>query len=213
MRLFVDTEFSWPHLLSVGIHAENGSQFYREIVHAHVQRNEFLDTHVLPQLHGVVREVAVDRLAKFTETRLICPTRKDEHDCPLVTPAQLREDLLQWVAALNTDQLEFWADYGAYDYVILCEALGGMACWPEGWPMYFNDLQSFAHLSGIIVPEIVLGETPLKPHHALYDAMVCCAGWQMLKAAETAIAAQVMKKQYAQNLRSPGGLVLPGGPR
>ena len=34
-----------------------------------------------------------------------------------------------------------WANYGAYDFVALCQLFGPMIALPEGMPMWTNDLQ------------------------------------------------------------------------
>lgn len=200
MRYFVDTEFDWPLLLSLGIIAEDGRTFYRELALARVQPTRFLDEHVLPQLHGVVQPV--DEYGG----QLVCPTR-DEHECPLVHETQLRQELLEFVAA-DQQPPEFWADYGAYDYVALCEILGGMARWPTAWPMYFNDIQQWARQLDVILPPIKIQNAPYGEHHALYDAMVCMAEWQMLQGMEQAIAQSVLKPALAHKL-TKSGLALP----
>lgn len=37
--------------------------------------------------------------------------------------------------------LEFWAWYAAYDWVVLCQLFGRMIDLPEGWPMYCRDFK------------------------------------------------------------------------
>ncbi len=56
---------------------------------------------------------------------------------------------------------EFWADYGAYDWVVLCQMYGSMMDLPAGWPMFVRDAQMF----GVKVPD------PATPHNALSDAI------------------------------------------
>lgn len=38
-------------------------------------------------------------------------------------------------------QPEFWADYGAYDWVVICSLFGTMMDLPKGYPMFCRDLQ------------------------------------------------------------------------
>lgn len=57
-------------------------------------------------------------------------------------------------------QPEFWAYYGAYDWVVFCQAMGGMLAIPDGWPQWFNELMQF----GDRLPDY------RDVHHALEDA-------------------------------------------
>ena len=49
----------------------------------------------------------------------------------------------------NHDDLEFWAYYCSYDWVVLCQLFGTMMDLPKNFPMYCNDLKSFSYLNGI----------------------------------------------------------------
>lgn len=61
--------------------------------------------------------------------------------------------------------IEFWADYGSYDWVVLCQLFGRMIDLPKGWPMYINDLQQHAKFLNYTLP--TQGEGL---HNALDDA-------------------------------------------
>ncbi len=39
---------------------------------------------------------------------------------------------------------EFWADYCAYDWVVICQMYGTMMDLPSGWPMWCHDLRNLA---------------------------------------------------------------------
>ena len=62
---------------------------------------------------------------------------------------------------------EFWAYYGAYDWVALCQLYGSMIDLPRGWPMLCLDTKQLSILMGI--PRL-----PIQPeddaHNALVDA-------------------------------------------
>lgn len=83
------------------------------------------------------------------------------------------------------DSPEFWADYGAYDWVVLCQLFGSMMDLPKAWPMYVRDFQQ--HLDDQVIwtgdPEDLLQcvprrlletegpkQDPATLHHALHDA-------------------------------------------
>lgn len=203
MRYFVDTEFIVAHwgdlsLISVGVIAEDGRTFYREIEDAPLwNADAFAKDHVIPQLH----------MRQDDQHDVRCPEPRSEHDCPVTSPQQLRLDFLEFVAA-DQQIPEFWADFGAYDYVILSETFGGMEMWPTFYPCYFNDIQQWARQLGAHLPPVQIADAPYAEHHALYDAMTCLAKWQMLQGLEQAIARSVLKPALAQKL-TKSGLALP----
>lgn len=59
---------------------------------------------------------------------------------------------------------EFWADYAAYDWVVLCRFFGRMVNPPKGFPMYCNDFQQ------LIAGTDFKPEEPDTSHDALEDA-------------------------------------------
>jgi 3' exoribonuclease, RNase T-like len=71
---------------------------------------------------------------------------------------------------------EFWAYYGAYDWVALCQLFGTMMDLPKSWPMYVRDVKQLCdQLGNPKLPEQGKGE-----HHALADAEWTKAAWQYL---------------------------------
>ncbi len=63
---------------------------------------------------------------------------------------------------------EFWAYYGAYDWVALCQLYGRMVDLPKGWPFYCRDLKQLLDSKGNPrIPKL----PPDKDHHALNDAI------------------------------------------
>lgn len=65
----------------------------------------------------------------------------------------------------------FWAYYGAYDWVIMCQLFGRMLDLPNGWPHYYMDVKQLA----VSMKTEVLGGPQLPPqktlkHNALNDA-------------------------------------------
>lgn len=72
------------------------------------------------------------------------------------------------VSFIGTDTPEFWADYGAYDWVALCQLFGAMIDLPRGWPMFCRDIQQEAARLG--VTEFPMSEDE---HNALNGARAC----------------------------------------
>lgn len=69
---------------------------------------------------------------------------------------------------------EFWADWGAYDWIALCGLFGNMIDLPKGFPMYCNDLQQLVKESlhtGIIKSVEELPKQTKGFHNALEDAL------------------------------------------
>lgn len=66
------------------------------------------------------------------------------------------------------DEVELWADRGAYDHVGLHWLWGGMADCPTGMPWFTHDIQQYARLLGI--PSDALPRQAGHEHHALHDA-------------------------------------------
>ena len=72
---------------------------------------------------------------------------------------------------------EFWAYYGAYDWVVLCQLFGRMIDLPASWPMFVRDVRQLCDARG---------NPPLPPqstteHHALADARWTKEAWEFLQ--------------------------------
>lgn len=121
MRYFIDTEFiedgETIKLLSLAIVADNGRAFYGEANWTdHDEASDWVKENVLPEMRG-----PQDGYTVMSRTRMII-------------------NVLRFIEE-NGQPTEFWADYGAYDWVVLCQLFGTMMDLPDGWPMYCNDLQ------------------------------------------------------------------------
>jgi len=167
MRYFYDCEFledgKTIELISIGIVAEDGRELYlvsRDAPWKRIKKDEWLMANVVPKLpqpHG-------DRRNQVPKSWLI-----DFHD-PAVRE---REAIANRVAAflLGNDletytDLELWADYGAYDHVVLCQLFGPMVALPSGIPMFTHDFQQALRAAGNPpIPEQAAGQ-----HNALDDA-------------------------------------------
>jgi 3' exoribonuclease, RNase T-like len=156
MKYFFDTEFIEDghtiDLISIGIVCEDGRELYAVSQDADYEKalaHDWVREHVLSQLpHHHLRNGRQWVLAK---------------ESPFVmSRGEIRELVLNFVD--NTP--EFWAYYGAYDWIVMCQLFGKMIDLPEGWPMYCNDIKQVSeHLGGVKLPEQESGE-----HNALEDA-------------------------------------------
>lgn len=66
-------------------------------------------------------------------------------------------------------ELEFWADYSAYDWVAMCQIFGTMMELPEGFPMFCRDVQQEWERQG----RPKLPKQDSAEHNALNDAKHC----------------------------------------
>ena len=117
MKYFLDTEFMesgdlFPvTLLSIGIVAEDGREFYA--INAEADRtlaNDWVKDNVLPYLGSGPRFRHVD-----------------------IGHAVL--------AFVGNNKPEFWGYYADYDWVVFAQLFGKMIDLPKGWPMYCRDIK------------------------------------------------------------------------
>ncbi len=154
MKIFFDTEFSEIggniHLISLGAVDEKGREFYaiNEAVES-MPLSPWLKTNVVEKLQLTGR-----------------------HDR---TPLQSLEKIagsfqhfVEYSKNASSTELEFWAYYGAYDWVILCHLFGGMLKMPYGWPQYFHDLRVYLNSHGL--RHISDDDKRFDIHNALADA-------------------------------------------
>jgi hypothetical protein len=162
MRYFIDTEFiergaNHPlELISIGVVAEDGREFYAistEFEPRHA--NAFVKEHVIPH---------VDFRGEPGISSGGSPRRNWERSRRMAL-ADIARELVEFVG----ESPEFWGDYAAYDWVVLCQLFGDMSGLPEGWPMFCRDLQQLRTERGS--PELPPAPNPAGiVHHALYDA-------------------------------------------
>lgn len=127
MKYFLDTEFSerghcYPvELISIGIVAEDGREFYRENkqldhLDLEVVCNEWVRKNVLPHLTG--EKAYRDQIAK---------------------------DIIEFV---GTEKAEFWGYFADYDWVVFAQIFGTMMDLPKNFPMYCRDIKQLCDSLG-----------------------------------------------------------------
>jgi hypothetical protein len=178
MRTIVyDTEFiengSTIDLISIGMVDDSGREFYavdRDAPWKRIAKHEWLSQNVaphLPRLHGDARMFA-PRWNKLT---------LDFAHPAMRTRRQIADGVRDFVLA-EPGSVELWADYGAYDHVVLSQLFGTMMDLPGGVPMFTHELQQAWENAG----------RPDKPaqtdeHNALADARYGMALWRACTAA------------------------------
>lgn len=140
MKYFYDTEFlengRTIDLISIGIVAEDGREYYAvnsDMPVEWIQKEDWLMKNVWPSLplrgwkpsNGYAHSASSGILD--TKSVLVKPR--------WVIANEVREFLLQ------DGTPELWADYAAYDHVVLCQLWGRMISLPKGLPMFTRDFQ------------------------------------------------------------------------
>lgn len=91
----------------------------------------------------------------------------------VVRQTRLRLDIVEFAG----ENPEFWAYYGAYDWVVLCQLYGTMMNLPYNWPMFCMDVKQLAVMKGD--PE--LPKQKSAEHNALADAIWTKEAWEFLQ--------------------------------
>lgn len=169
LRYWFDTEFiedgKTIELLSIGVVCEDGREFYAEPQGVdYGLANEWVQENVIPHLWN--------RQADKREGNL---WSRDGGAGGFLPRHDIARDLVRFVAQ-GDGKPEFWAYYGDYDWVVLCQLYGRMIDLPEGWPMFAMDVKQLAVSCG----DPRLPEQTSTEHHALADARWTREAWEFL---------------------------------
>ena len=182
MRYFFDTEFiedgKTIELVSIGIVAADGREFYRQIVGVDYSRaDEWFHRNVLPELtHYSIKERSRSCNTSYNSELSLSSAQFESRcaeytACPWTNTARLCNDIINFVSPIihghSTNPPEFWAYYADYDWVALRQLYGRMRNLPKGWPMYCRDLRQLLDEHGLDVSKAV---PQTDEHNALADA-------------------------------------------
>lgn len=160
MRFFIDTEFieAGPYepiqLISVGISAENGAEFY-----------------------AISSEFDPDYANQWVLENVI-----GKLEAPDLVPRQRLNVIANKVESFIQHNLgdgpqEFWGYYCAYDWVVFCQSFWHkLLGFPSGWPKHCNDIKQLA--DGF--SNLELSPKPRDAHNALADARWNKQAWEFL---------------------------------
>lgn len=168
-RYWFDTEFMEDgetiELLSIGMVCDDGREFYAESTQADWSHaNEWVQANVLPHLWC--------RQEDKREPNLW--SRDGGTGGYLPRPA-IAQALISFVSR-GEGKPEFWAYYGDYDWVVLCQLFGRMIDLPEGWPMFAMDVKQLC----VSLGDPRLPEQTGTEHNALADARWTRDAWDFL---------------------------------
>lgn len=177
MNYWFDTEFIEAKgsidLISIGIVAEDGREYYAvnsDMPIERVEQHLWLMLNVVPTLPVHTSTLnAIERRRKHGENVHPRPSMSLDLD---MSSTQVKP---HWVIAnevrdflLVDGKPELWANYCAYDHVVLMWLWGTMVQKPKGLPMFTHDLQH--EISRLEVPEASLPKQEGSVHNALSDA-------------------------------------------
>ncbi len=161
MRYWLDTEFIEDgrtiDLISIGIVAEDGREYYAVSSEFNESKaSPWVKKNVLPHIDMTI---AVPRKTIRNQVLLFVGNYHYEHDTG------------------RRKSHEFWAYYGAYDWVALCQLFGPMVDLPDGWPMYARDIKQWCDDLG----NPILPSQGKNLHHALADSKWTKTAWEYLR--------------------------------
>jgi hypothetical protein len=139
VRVFFDTEFTALNqqavLISIGLISEDGHTFYAEFNDYSVEHmSDWVAEHVVPYLQ-------YSNLPALTP-----PLNLHSHGMKASHPV-IRNALGEWLSQF--DQVEMWADYPAYDWVLLCDLFGGSLNLPEHIASNAFDIATLLKVAGV----------------------------------------------------------------
>jgi hypothetical protein len=148
MKYFFDTEFQasrWSlELISIGIVSEDAREWYAWDAAALTITDPWLVANVIPKLgHN-------GSSATFSEIK---------------NPDAMAKEIIEFIG--DDPNPQFWAYYGAFDWVAFCGIFGGMMALPAGWPWTFRDLRVELDRAGL---SHVKDDGRPDEHNALADA-------------------------------------------
>ena len=152
---FLETAEGLIHLISIGIVAEDGREYYAVNADCPLElASPWVQQHVVGQLHRSL-SIPIRTLSK---------------------PA-LRDEVRAFIQAGGREP-EFWGYIVAYDWVVFCQLFGEWSNMPEDWPKYCRDLRQWADFLG----KPPLPPQNEGSHHALWDARWNRQAWEFLDA-------------------------------
>lgn len=151
MRIWFDAEFIEDgvtiDLLSIGMVREDGATLYYES-----------------------RDCDQSKASPWVVENVFPHLQGGEH---IMSRNYIARKILEFVG----EKPEFWAWYGAYDWVALCQLYGSMVSLARHWPFFCRDVKQMCMDRGD--PTLPVQES--MKHHALADALWTWKAWKHLE--------------------------------
>ncbi|PSF28544.1 hypothetical protein C7H19_24675 [Aphanothece hegewaldii CCALA 016] len=186
MRYWLDTEFiedgQTIDLISVGIVAENGREYYAINLDCNFGRaNDWVIKNVFPHLPFAISE-SFSELDQFSAWQQGFRNKKTiaKEVVEFVLSAEINTHLWSYEELIDYKldrKPELWGYYCDYDWVVICQLFGSMVNLPKSFPMYCRDIKQWCDSLGN--PKLPIKN---KSHHALEDARWIKMAWEFLSA-------------------------------
>jgi hypothetical protein len=187
MRYWQDCEFIENgvtiDLISIGVAAQDGREFYAQNSDCNFDAaSDWVKVNVFPHLKHF--DLFGQRPIRLSDGSL---------PDPWMSHKSIGKRLREFCDVEIYGKPEWWAYFGAYDHVALCQLYGPMIDLPKGWPFYTRDLKQWADALGN--PRLPLQEKD--EHHALADARQNKKSWEFLFDYERQLEAKKIEGLYA----------------
>ncbi len=126
---------------------------------------------IMPISIGVVSEDGREFYAEFDQEKAESHDFVREHVLPHLREKRRSATVIAYslVGFIGDDRdPQFWAWYGSYDWVLVCQMFGTMTDLPKHFPMFVRDLK--AHCAELGIHDDALPRQPSNAHDALADA-------------------------------------------
>lgn len=154
MKYWYDTEFyedgSTINLISIGIVAEDGREFYRQ--------NRDFNWSIVPDGHWLWDNVYPHLKWEDCNPEVVWGTR-----------SEIAHDVQYFITAKGHDN-QLWGYYSAYDHVVLAQLFGRMVDMPVGIPWFTMDIRQLKEMLKNEGWEYDFPKQTSTEHHALSDA-------------------------------------------
>lgn len=173
-KYFYDTEFledsKTIDLISIGIACEDGRTYYAV--------SDAFDTRAVSAnnwlMDNVMTSIEFEDHIQYANVTGMPVRDMVITDPNLKSRRQIRDDILKFTEGTWP---EFWAWYGAYDHVALCQLFGRMIDLPSKFPMFTRDIKELHKRAGS--PQ--MPKQPEGLHNALADARFNIVRYNYLK--------------------------------
>ena len=149
---------------------------------------EFIDTgsEIIPISIGMIREDGKEYYAEFEETDLsdVNDWLKENVVKHLTGNTKPKKQIAEEVRLFCGGNPEFWAWFGSYDWVVLCQLYGRMLDVPYGWPHLYNELVFFVKSRIWSIATLKQTIPNDKAHNALSDAKWNKKVWEFARDSE-----------------------------
>jgi hypothetical protein len=186
LRYFIDTEFvenqsaHTLELVSLALVGEDGREYYAqaEWFNPH-NASQWIWDHVFASLQKCTYPGSKTEQALIEDQKYHVQHVCSKQECVWQSKARMKKDITAFLDPEVYGPVELHGWCAGYDFVVFCQAFGGMLELPAGYPHYIHEIQQ-------VLDERGLADSDLPPqssqaHHALDDALYLRDLWHWLQ--------------------------------